>query len=120
MTVAELIAELQKLSPDLKVVVPITSTFDTMGSSPATAITSVVAGFDWDASYVHLNSDDKLVRFTDEQFSEFLEMKKQARKVRTATFYKNGGTTMSHEDMINMDTEVGVHPLFRRNKKEIK
>lgn len=117
MKVRDMIALLSTMPPDSEVVIPVHITFDTLGSTPATHVTSITAGFDWDSSYVHLNCDDHMVRFTDEQFVEFNMMKNDTRKIRSATWKQLQNNNLSYDDMMNADTETGVHPLFRRNKR---
>lgn len=118
MTVAEMIAVLSGMPPEWEVVIPVETTFDTIGSTPASPITSVVAGFDWDNGYVHLYSNDNIIRFSDEQMIEFKQMLNTARKTRKAAWDTLKARGLTFDEMLKEDTEKNVHALFRATKRK--
>jgi len=118
MTVAEMIAVLNGMPQDWEVVIPVQTTFESIGCTPSSPISSVVAGFDWDNGYVHLNSNDNIIRFSDEQMVEFNLMLNTARKTRRAAWDTLKARGLTYDEMLKEDTEKNVHALFRATKRK--
>lgn len=115
MTVAELIERLQRLRPETEVVVAVNVPYDSIGPSPSAMVTQAYSGFDWDNGTVRLSTDGNLVKFNDEQFAAFQEMRKEARKTRSDAWKKLGGRNLSYEDAKALEEQMDkdVHPLFK-------
>lgn len=115
MTALELIECLQRMKPETEIVVVVNVPYDSIGPSPSAMVTQAFSGFDWDNGTVRLSTEGNLVKFNDEQFSAFQEMKKEARKTRRAAWNKLGGLNLSLEAAKELEEQMDkdVHPLFK-------
>ena len=115
MTVQELIVRLQRLRPETEVVVSVHVPYDSIGPSPCAKVIQAVSGFDWDNGTVQLHTDGNLVKFNDEQYAAFQDMRKEARKTRSDAWNKHGGRNLSWEDAKKLEEimDKDVHPLFK-------
>lgn len=115
MTVQELIERLQRLRPETEVVVTVNVPYDSIGPSPCAKVTNAFSGFDWDNGTIRLTTDGHLVKFNDEQFEVFKQMKNEARNTRRDAWNKLGGRNLSYEEAKALEEKMDkdVHPLFK-------
>lgn len=115
MTAQELIERLQRMKPETEIVVAVNVPYDSIGPSPRAMVTQAFSGFDWDSGTLRLSTEGNLVKFNDEQFAAFQQMKKEARKTRSDAWHKLGGRNLSWEDCKALEEQMDkdVHPLFK-------